>query len=147
MTSLALTCAHLPQPHLPASPTYTQVAYRGPVPTHAEYADATVKAAHAALAETGGDVTSFTLQHVPAALLSLANAAGIDSSNVSPFLADIGVGLTATGKMAKRVPPPCHPLALHHPHLSPIALTLPDTGRAPQPATLRRRCRRLSHCA
>ena len=81
----------------------TQVAYRGPLPTHAEYADATLKAARAALTETGDGATSFTLQHVPAALLSLANAAGIDSSKVSPFLADIGIGLTATGKTAEQV--------------------------------------------
>ena len=73
------------------------------MPTHAEYADATLKAARAALTETGDGATSFTLQHVPAALLSLANAAGIDSSKVSPFLADIGIGLTATGKTAEQV--------------------------------------------
>ena len=87
----------------------SKVGYRGPMPTPAEYAAATVKAATEAMleqkviidgVETVADpaVVGFTLRHVPQALSTLASAAGIDSSYINPFLADAGVGFTATGK-------------------------------------------------
>jgi len=78
----------------------SKVAYRGPKPTPAEYADATLKAANAALREAGADPSSgFTLQHVPPALMAVAQAAGIDTATVNEFLLKSGVGLTATGKV------------------------------------------------
>ena len=78
----------------------SKVAYRGPTPTRGEYADAVLKAASAALLEAGADPNSgFTLQHVPPALMAVATSAGIDSSLVTEFLKQSGIGLTATGKL------------------------------------------------
>ena len=78
----------------------SKVAYRGPTPTPGEYADAVLKAASAALLEAGADPNSgFTLQHVPPALMAVATSAGIDSSLVTEFLKQSGIGLTATGKL------------------------------------------------
>jgi len=92
----------------------SKVGYIGPMPTAAEYADATVNAATEAMLEAGADpaVYGFTLRHVPQALSTLATAAGIDPAHINPFLAESGVGLTATGKkldspakIRMRVPP------------------------------------------
>jgi len=79
----------------------SKVAYRGPKPTPAEYADATLKAATAALLEAGVDPSNdgFTLQHVPPALMAVAQAAGIDTATVTAFLKASGIGLTSTGKL------------------------------------------------
>lgn len=82
----------------------SKVAYRGPVPTPTEYADATLAAANEALVATGAQLSDgFTLAHVPAALSSLASAAGLDVSQVTPFLASKGVGLTGTGAKQKEM--------------------------------------------
>jgi ankyrin repeat protein len=52
------------------------------------------------LLEAGADPNSgFTLQHVPPALMAVATSAGIDSSLVTEFLKQSGIGLTATGKL------------------------------------------------
>ena len=78
----------------------SKVGFVGPMPTPEEYADATVTAATEAMIEAGSDpaVHGFTLRHVPQALSTLASAANIDPSKITPFLAENGVGLTATGK-------------------------------------------------
>jgi hypothetical protein len=78
----------------------SKVGFVGPMPTPEEYADATVTAATEAMLEAGADpaVHGFTLRHVPQALSTLASAASIDPAKITPFLAENGVGLTATGK-------------------------------------------------
>ena len=78
----------------------SKVGFRGPMPIHAEYADATVQAATEAMKEAGADpeVTGFTLRHVPQALATLATAAAVDASYINPFLTESGVGLTVQGQ-------------------------------------------------
>jgi len=79
----------------------SKVGYRGPTPTPAEFADATVAAATEAALDAGADpdgVITFTLRHVPQALATVANAAGIGPGYIDPFLFSAGVGLTSSGK-------------------------------------------------
>ena len=77
----------------------SKVGYRGPVPTADEYADATIIAAQEAIAEAGMDpAAGFTVKQVPQALTSLATAAGIDPSNIDPYLANAGFGFTRSGR-------------------------------------------------
>jgi hypothetical protein len=79
----------------------SKVGYRGPTPTPAEFADATVAAATEAALDAGADPDgpiTFTLRHVPQALATVANAAGIGPGYIDPFLFSAGVGLTSSGK-------------------------------------------------
>ena len=77
-----------------------QVAYRGPMPSYEEYADATLAAATEAMLEAGADPeeVGFTLRHVPQALATLSTAASIDHKHINPYLLNAGVGLNSQGK-------------------------------------------------
>jgi len=121
----------------------SKVGFQGPVPSPAEYADATVQAASEAMLEAGADpaVHGFTLRHVPQALSTLSSAAGIDPCQINPFLASAGIGLTAGGKKldASTKLNVSVKAGSRHPKLDIKALDKEPTRRI-SPAELRRLC-------